>query len=1702
MPRVPRHRQPSRPKTALFLVAAVFLSWLSPSAYSLSQPGKFNLPERIGSSNSINNSIATPPNLTLAQAPTDSIRQLTLTTNDIVYDPNTQRLYASVPSKAGSIGNSITPINPLTNTIGSSVYVGSEPGKLALSDNGQYLYVALNGIAGVRRFDVATQTPGLKFTLGSSYDGLNYAGDMAVLPGNPSAVAIARKNLDSYTRGVVIYDDGVQRPTVISDGPYGINVIESSASASTLYGSSGTDLTRLAVSASGVSIVNTTPNLIGSAGDMKFDNGLVYASNGRILNPETQAIVGTFSGVGSGALVVPDSTVGRVYFLTGSGSAWTLRAYDSNNFLQVGILSIPGVSGTPSSLVRWGANGLAFRTSSNQVFIIQTSLIPSSEPIPGPTPTPTATPTPSPTPELNVRQVSLPTRDMIWDANTQMLYASVSSSAGSIGNSITPINPVTATLGTSVFIGSEPRTLALSDNGQYLYVAMIGAATVRRFDIATQTAGLQFTLGNDPYNGPLYGGDMAVLPGSPESVAISTSSGVAIFDNGIKRPTSVISSSSNVYTSMPIEFSASASTLYGLNNGIIKMAVNPSGVTKAGTTSQVPGGGDIKFADGVIYTSAGRAVDPETGALLGTFTAPEIGSNPMVLPDPANGRVYFLGSVGMGSYYEGSTLKLLAFDQKTFLPLGSVTLPGTYGSPTSLVRWGANGLAFRANGNVPSLDKVVLIQTSLIPSSEPVPAPTPTPVPTPTPTFTPTPTPTPGSVRQVSLATNDLVYDAHSQMLYASVPSSAGSIGNSITPINPVTATLGTSVFIGSEPGKLALSDNGQYLYAALNGAAAVRRFDLTTQTAGLQWVLSTPNSGPRYAGDISVMPGKPETVAVSRRDGGSGYYAGIAIYDNGVQRPVINPTYPAMSNIEFSASPSVLYGSNTEDTGFQFSKVIVASCGALTYNVGRGLYYGFGVDFRMDNGLAYTTKGEVIDPEVATIMATFPGLGFGYLVAPDSRTGRVYFLSSSGPTVTLRAFDQRTFLPAGTETFTGISGNVTSLVRWGANGLAFRTTGNQVFIIQTSLIPDTQITPTPAPMPSVQDFSVSGQVTDYNYNPLSGVTVTLSGPLAATTQTDANGYYFIGGLKPCVGNYTITVSKGDYSFSPSSQTFAPGVSYSDGIQVINFKASPKYYTVSGQLTTVDGTGISGATVTLSGSQARTTITNDIGFYSFVTVIGGGNYTVTPTKTGYDFTPVRQSITGLSSNQTINFTGTKPFVAINGQVNELRHGAQYPVSGVKITLSGGQDSTTTTDANGYYSFANLPANVAYTLKASHPNHTFSPQGYNMTVTEDRTLYFTALPAVVISEFRLRGPSGSNDEFIEFYNNTDSPITVNGQAGSGGWALVAYDGSVATAPLLKVFSIPDGTIIPARGHYLATNSNVTNGPYSLGSIATGDITYTTDIPDNASLALFQDTNEMNFVPGVRMDAVGFSGATGTNADWYREGVGLAPIGATVNPTDQISFVRKLTNGIPQDTQDNAADFVLVSTDSSNYNSVQAVLGAPGPENLASPIQRNSRIRASLLDPLQGPSHANNRMRDRTPVTNGALGTLSIRRTYTNNTGSNITRLRFRIVDLTTLNSQGYIACPDPSSCGQADLRVLSSTDIRVRRTDGSIITVRGTTLEESSLQAIGGGLNSILSAGTITLETPLSAGQTVSVQFLAGVQQLGAFRLLVNVEALQ
>ncbi len=384
---------------------------------------------------------------------------------------------------------------------------------------------------------------------------------------------------------------------------------------------------------------------------------------------------------------------------------------------------------------------------------------------------------------------------------------------------------------------------------------------------------------------------------------------------------------------------------------------------------------------------------------------------------------------------------------------------------------------------------------------------------------------------------------------------------------------------------------------------------------------------------------------------------------------------------------------------------------------------------------------------------------------------------------------------------------------------------------------------------------------------------------------------------------------------------------------------------------------------------------------------------------------------------------------------------------------------------------------------------------------------------LISEIRTSGPGGAGDDFVEVYNNSDTPLTIAASDASAGFGLFKMGADCTATPVL-IGVIPNGTVIPARGHYLFVGSAYSLGNYGGTGAAAGNLTLSEDIESDANVAIFNTSSVANLSSVTRLDAVGFGSNTGGNCDLLREGTTLPPLSGS---TLEHSYVRdecgKKGNPaifgpcpsgfLPVDTNVNNDDFIFVDTAGTNTVAGQR-LGAPGPQNIGNPLLRNSTITTLLLDSNFGGPATPNRVRDTSATGVAPAGTLSVRRRFVNNTGAPVTRLRFRVVDISTI----------AVTPGVADVRAITSTDVVVSGiTDAATcaasgagsapctVTVRGTTLEQPPTQAVGGGHNSSLSAGTITLPTPLAPGASINLQFMLGVHQSGSFKFFFNIEAL-
>jgi Bacterial Ig domain/Lysyl oxidase len=158
--------------------------------------------------------------------------------------------------------------------------------------------------------------------------------------------------------------------------------------------------------------------------------------------------------------------------------------------------------------------------------------------------------------------------------------------------------------------------------------------------------------------------------------------------------------------------------------------------------------------------------------------------------------------------------------------------------------------------------------------------------------------------------------------------------------------------------------------------------------------------------------------------------------------------------------------------------------------------------------------------------------------------------------------------------------------------------------------------------------FSATGSITPSTSG--SGSLLTLSGAGSGTATADSSGNYTFTNLTN--GTYNVVPSKTGFSFNPNSQSFTiNGAS----VSIPAFSATPTW-TISGTISPASAG--SGTVLTLAGTASSTTSPDGSGNYSFPG-LANGSYTVTPSNTGFTFTPPNRSVTINGANVPgINFT--------------------------------------------------------------------------------------------------------------------------------------------------------------------------------------------------------------------------------------------------------------------------------------------------------------------------------------------------------------------------------------------------------------------------------------------------------------------------------
>jgi Calx-beta domain-containing protein len=908
---------------------------------------------------------------------------------------------------------------------------------------------------------------------------------------------------------------------------------------------------------------------------------------------------------------------------------------------------------------------------------------------------------------------------------------------------------------------------------------------------------------------------------------------------------------------------------------------------------------------------------------------------------------------------------------------------------------------------------------------------------------------------------------------------------------NAYTITGSTVVFNGSAPQTLPPSFT-TYNNLTLNNAAGVTGFaGLTVQgllrvQAGAFTSSSTYNNVQIDAG--ATLAGTNATT--------------INVSGNWTN----NGTYTANNNtVNFNGSGAQVIGGTNATT---FQNLTIA-------NAGSGVSLGQNATV---NGVLTLTNDLTTGANVLTMPATGTSAGAGDVVGNVKRTG---FITGSGNTLSFGNLNNQITINSGTVP-TDITINLVKAAPSG--GIAF----------PTAVLRTYTVTPTGGSGISAT-MRLRYLDTELNGNTEVGLALWRHNGAAwsrqgATTGDTTNNWVQLIGITQ-FSPWTLSSAKNDTTTTITADSPDPSlvgqavpinfsvVSNVSGAPAVTGNVTITVNDVSGDTCTGalggGGTGSCNLTLTTVGAKTLT-----------------ATYNADPNFNGSSDTEPHQVVQGTvvindgsvseptSGTTTMLFTVTLSAPALGGESVDFATADQVVGPGHAVAGTCGTVGVDYQANSGTLAFAagqqvkTISVTVCSDTDNSEPDETFlvnltNPQG-GVIITDNQAVgtikTANAAGAFLISELRTSGPAGLGDDFVEFYNNSNSPLTVAASDASAGYGVYKIGADCDAIPVL-IGTIPNGTVIPARGHYLMVGSQYSLANYGGSGAATGNLTLTTDIESDRNVAVFSTANALNITSANRLDAVGFGTNIGSVCALMREGTTLPPLSGSALEYSYFRSMKPASGGNPQDTNDNLADFLFADTNATSTPAGQR-LGAPGPERApdptnGSPIRRdNSGILVALLDGTVSSTVGPNRVRNFASILpNYPNGSLEVRRRVQNNTGGPVTRLRFRIVEMTT--------GPTPP-VGTADLRAITSAAATVSVNDPvtcspsappCMVTAQVTTLETPPAQANGGGYNATLSVGTITMGTPLANGASALVNFQLGVKQGGTFRFLIIVEAL-
>lgn len=643
--------------------------------------------------------------------------------------------------------------------------------------------------------------------------------------------------------------------------------------------------------------------------------------------------------------------------------------------------------------------------------------------------------------------------DIAWEPHANLLYLSMSSISPVAPNGIAAFDPVTGAVASSGFLGSEPASVSPTDDGTSLYVGFSGSQVAMRLALPSMSPNLQIsTVDFDTYqNGgpyaasPMFPLQVAAAPGTSQTFGLlsvftqglSGAGSVLVYDSGVSR-WDMGPGGSNAPAANRFAWGADTTTLHSMlrsDPGIGPMYLRYGvSATQAQIFTQVSGlpllDNGLSFAGGLVYSDSGKSINPVLGTITETYIpdATDFASR-VIAPDIAANRVFTATSDLYGN------ITLQSFFVAGVNAIATVPISAPKGNVQKMIRWGIDGLALLLKGgglviiNGPFVAPGGTAVVGKVAGSDNYPVAG----------FMP-------AQVLASVSANDIAADIKHAKVFASIPASAAVHPKSIATLDPMSGAVLGYTDLTINPGVLAVSADGSYLYIAASDDAIVQRWLLPQMTFDISIALG---SAPEAADDIVVAPGAPRTIAVAQQNPAFTPSTGpIQVFDNAVARPA--PSIPFQGDwIEWGVGGTNLYSFENQSTGFAMRGYATTPTGATLTNATTECLsanpqfpFPFYTTFKVAGNIVYGDTGVVWNPATRAIIGIF-AVSAPAPVAVDIPHQRVYFAVGQ----LIEAFDSLHYTPVfNASVRTDYS--TTRFIETGPGSFAMRTSAGEVILL------------------------------------------------------------------------------------------------------------------------------------------------------------------------------------------------------------------------------------------------------------------------------------------------------------------------------------------------------------------------------------------------------------------------------------------------------------------------------------------------------------------------------------------------------------------------------------------------------------------------------------------------------------------------------